>query len=199
MKPVRSAKSASAASNPSCRRPAAPGHVVGHRGKRTADVVVDLAGDGRAFLLDRVLQVLGHFGQSALRSLQCLGRLFAGATGFMHLDGAPHHARELGDVVLQQVIGKALAHGLDRTLDGGVRRHQQYRQLRLLATQLAEQLVAVHTGHVHITDHQAEGIVPHRLQRLFSRAHRPVGKAADFQGVPPRLSSSAVALDQSSE
>ncbi|MNM10192.1 hypothetical protein D3C81_203120 [compost metagenome] len=104
--------------------------------------------------------------------------------------------QRLGLERLDQVVGSALAHRLDRPLDGGVRRHQQHRQLRLLPAQLAKQLVAVHARHVHIADHQAEGLFQYRLQRFFGTADGLVGKTADFQGIAQRLAQYAIILDQ---
>ncbi|MNE70879.1 hypothetical protein D3C80_1667030 [compost metagenome] len=68
-----------------------------------------------------------------------------------------------------------------------MRGHQQHRQLRLLAAQLRQQLVPIHTRHVDVTDHQAERFAQHSLQCLFGAAHGAVGETADFQGIAERL------------
>ena len=81
--------------------PGDPGQVELDRGQRSADVVVHLARDRGALLLDAGLQVFGQFGQAALG----LGQLGVGAglgqARFVHFDGALDHMRQLGHVVLQ--------------------------------------------------------------------------------------------------
>ncbi|MNY31238.1 hypothetical protein D3C86_1653940 [compost metagenome] len=70
----------------------------------------------------------------------------------------PRHQIEQGPGLerLDQVISRALAHGVDRPLHSTVRGHQQHRQLRLTRPQQPEQLMPVHARHVDVADHQIE-------------------------------------------
>ena len=94
--------------------PSDPGKVYPHGGQRAANVVVDLPGDGGALLFDGGLQVLGELRQALLRGRQLGHGEFAVLAGLVHLDGPRDHVRKAGDIVLEQVIGEAQAHGVHR-------------------------------------------------------------------------------------
>ncbi|MNN08860.1 hypothetical protein D3C81_1217270 [compost metagenome] len=93
----------------------------------------------------------------------------------------------LGFKRLDQIVGRALAHRIDRTLDRAVRRHQQHRQLRLAGPQQREQLVTVHARHVDVADHQIERLTRHRRQRVFSATDRVVIVPGQQQRIGQRL------------
>lgn len=95
-----------------------------------------------------------------------------------------------------QVIRRALAHGVHRPLHGAMGGHQQHRQLRLARAQQAEQLVAVHAGHVDVTDHQAERFLLNRLQGFLGRTDRPVVMARQQQRVSQCFTQGAIVFDQ---
>ena len=79
--------------------------------------------------------------------------------------------QRLGFKRLDQVIRRALTHGVHRALHRAVGGHQQHRQLGLPRPQQGEQLVTVHARHVDVADHQTERFGRDRLQRFFSRPH----------------------------
>ncbi len=95
-----------------------------------------------------------------------------------------------------QVIRRALAHGIHGALDRAMGGHQQHRQLRLTRAQQAEQLMAVHTGHVHVADHQAEGLLLNSLQGLLGRADRPVVMARQQQRISQCFTQGAIVFHQ---
>ena len=187
-------------------------HVVGngcaidrHEGLRARRLLMDiarqhfLAGPGLAG--NQHGRVTARHARGQLQQLPT-GRLTGDRPLFIGTAHAPggmtlHQAQQrLGLERLDQVIDSALAHGLHGTLHRGVGSHQQHRQLRMLGTQLSQQLVPIHARHVHIADHQAEGLASHCLERLLATAHRTVGETADFQGIAQGLAQDTIVLDQ---
>ena len=57
---------------------------------------------------------------------------------------------------LDQIIDSALAHRIHRPRYRAKGGHQQHGHLRVALPNQREQFVAVHAGHVHVTDDQAE-------------------------------------------
>ena len=119
--------------------------------------------------------------------------------------GCGHHAQgmpgdqfdqRLGFERLDQVIRRALTHGIHRPLHRAMGGHQQHRQLRLAHPQQAEQLVAVHAGHVDVADHQAEGFLLDRLQGFLGRADRTVVMARQQQRVSQCFTQGAIVFHQ---
>lgn len=86
-----------------------PCHIEPDGGQCAADIVMDLAGNGRTFLFDRGLQMFRQVSQSALRGFQLRDSQFARLTGFMNLQGACNDMRQPLKVVFKQVIGNAQA------------------------------------------------------------------------------------------
>ncbi|MNI46059.1 hypothetical protein D3C73_1005050 [compost metagenome] len=115
-----------------------------------------------------------QFEQLRARRLECY-RPFTLSQAETAQGMTPHQIEQrLGLERFDQIVHRTLAHRIDRTLDCAVSRHQQHRQLRLPRSQQAQQLVAVHTRHVDVADHQAEGLAADGKQRLLCRTHRLV-------------------------
>ncbi|CRN02724.1 hypothetical protein [Pseudomonas sp. 34 E 7] len=110
----------------------------------------------------------------------------------------PRHQfdQRLGFERLDQIIRRALAHGVHGPLHGAMGGHQQHRQLRLTRAQQAEQLMAVHAGHVHIADHQAESFSLNGLQGFLGRADRAVVMARQQQRVSQCFTQGAIVFNQ---
>ena len=85
-----------------------PGEVELQRGERAADVVVDLARDRRALVLDAGLQVLRQLVQALLRGDQVAVGLDAGAPRLGRLDGVQQRRHQPRQVVLLQVVAAPL-------------------------------------------------------------------------------------------
>ncbi len=62
--------------------------------------------------------------------------------------------------------------------------------------QPSKQLVAVHAGHIDVTDHQAERLAGDRQQGILGATDRTVRAAAQLKGVAQGLAQGAVILDQ---
>ncbi|MCY1420207.1 hypothetical protein D9M71_358220 [compost metagenome] len=97
---------------------------------------------------------------------------------------------------LDQVIRRALAHGVHRAIHRAVGGHQQHRQLRVARTDQSEQLVAVHARHVDVADHQVERLPLQRRQGRFRAVDGDEFMAAEQQGVGKGFAQSAVVLYQ---
>ncbi|EFQ61796.1 hypothetical protein PFWH6_4198 [Pseudomonas fluorescens WH6] len=133
-----------------------------------------------------------------LRTGRFKGNRALAVAGGDHAQGVPCHQldQRLGFERLDQVIRRALAHRVHRPLHRAVGGHQQHRQLRLTHTQQAQQLVAVHARHVHIADHQAEGLLLDRLQGVLGRTDRPVVMARQQQRVSQCFTQGAIVFHQ---
>ena len=71
---------------------------------------------------------------------------------------------------LDQVIHGTIAHRLNSLLHCAIGGHQQDRQVRVLLTQIAQQAMAIHAGHIHIADHHAHGFTLQESQRRIAIA-----------------------------
>ena len=107
-----------------------PGEVELQRGERAADVVVDLARDRRALVLDAGLQVLGELVQALLRGDQVAVGLDAGAPRLGRVDRVQQRRHQTREVVLLQVVAGAVAHRLDRGVLADLARDQDERARR---------------------------------------------------------------------
>jgi len=167
------------------RRAAAdPGQVELDRGQRAADVVVDLAGDVGALLLDAGLQVLGQFGQPLARFGQLGVGPGLGAAGLGHVQRALDDVRQPLHVVLEQVIVHPAVHRIDR---GGLADGAREDDERQLDADLAHErpgVQAVEAGQVVVGQHH---VVPPRGQlalEILQRVHQCqlAGHLAALQG-----------------
>ena len=151
-------------------------HVVGNR--RTVDRHKRLAGS-RRLLVDIARQHLlagarlagdQHRGVALRHPSGQLQQLLAGrligyrplAVGQRYLtQGMAGHQIEqgLGLEGFDQVIRRALAHGIHRPLHGRKSSHQQHRQLRVALAHQGQQLMTVHARHIDVANHQAEGLL----------------------------------------
>lgn len=91
-----------------------PGHIKTHGRECAANVVVDFARNRGALLLDGGLQVFRQLREPALGAGQLGHGVFAHAPGLVHLQCARDHVGQALDVVLEQVVGHAQAHGVYR-------------------------------------------------------------------------------------
>ena len=57
---------------------------------------------------------------------------------------------------LDQIVRRTLPHGIDGPRNSPEGGHQQHRNLRVILPDQGQQLVAIHTRHIHVTHHQAE-------------------------------------------
>ena len=97
---------------------------------------------------------------------------------------------------LDQVIGGALADGIDGTLDGAIGGHQQHWQLRVAGANQAQQLVTVHARHVDVADHQTERFFAQRGNGILGAFHGTELMPADHQRIGKGLAQRAVVFDQ---
>ena len=85
---------------------------------------MDFTGDGRALHLDAGLQVLRQLVQPLLRFTQLTIGMQARAAGFAGLDRLHQGGYQTRQIVLQQVVAGAVAHGLDGGVLADLARHQ---------------------------------------------------------------------------
>jgi hypothetical protein len=81
-----------------------PGQVEFHGRESPAHVVVDLAGDGGALLLDAGLQVLGELTQLLARAGQGVVGALLGDARAVGLDGQQGGRGQAGEVAFEQVV-----------------------------------------------------------------------------------------------
>ena len=74
---------------------------------------------------------------------------------------------------LDDVVGRALAHGGHRLRDRAVGGHQHHRQIRPQPLDRRQQLVAVGPGHLHVRDHQGDLLARQQLQGALRIVRRP--------------------------
>jgi hypothetical protein len=152
-----------------------PGQVELERRERAADVVVDLARDRRALVLDAGLQMLGKLVQALLRRHQVTVGLDAGALGLGGIDRVQQRRHEPGEVALLEVVARAVSHRLDRGLVADLARDEDERnvaraRLQQLEREQAGKARQVVVGHHHVPglDERFEegvlGIDPARLR-----------------------------------
>ena len=110
-----------------------PSDVEPHCRQRTSDVVVDFAGDGCPFLLNRCLQVFRQFGQAALGSFQLGGGLLPRPVCLMHLQGTRDDVRQALEVVFEEVVSDSQSNRIDGcSLADRARKQDKGWMLRLL-------------------------------------------------------------------
>ncbi len=110
----------------------------------------------------------------------------------------PRHQAEqrLGLERLDQIVDSSLTHSFDGPLNRRMSGHQQYRELRVVAAQLSQQLMTIHAWHVHIAHHQTERLFGHRQQGVFGTANGTVAETTDLQGIDQRLAQDSIILHQ---
>jgi hypothetical protein len=141
-----------------------PGQVQLDGGERAADVVVDLAGDVGALLLDAGLQVFGQLGQALARFGQFGVGAGLGPAALAHLQCALDHVREPVHAVLEQVVAHALVDGLHRGGLADGTREQDEGQVRAALA------------------HQAPGVQPGEAGQVVVGQHDVVAAAGKFAG-----------------
>ena len=102
----------------------------------------------------------------------------------------------LGLEGFDQVIRRALAHGIHRPLHGRKGGHQQHRQLRVALAHQGQQLMTVHARHIDVANHQTEGLLGQGQQGRLGAIHRPIGMSAQLQGIGQRFTQGTVILNQ---
>ena len=143
------------------------------RRERTAHVVMYFARDGRTFHLDAGLQVLRQFMQPLLRFAQLLIGAQPRTPRFAGLHGVQQRRHQARQVVLEQVVAGAIAHGFDRGVFADLAGHQDERDV-------------ASTGHQQIERHQTgearQVVVGHdRVPGLVERQQK-VGLVVDAPG-----------------
>ena len=152
-----------------------PRQVELQRRQRAADVVVDLARDRRPFHFDAGLQVLRQFGQPLARRRELGVGEHARLVVAVGLDRIAHRRGQARQVVLQQIVRRAVAHRGHRGVLADLARQQHERQHRPFALEQLERLCAGEPGHVEVRQHHVPrppgqrlaetvfGVDPHRL------------------------------------
>ncbi len=94
-----------------------------------------------------------------------------------------------------QIVGRILPHRLHRLFDRAVGGHQHHRQHRSAALDLLQQLMAIHAGHVDVTQQQAGLDLFEPRQRRLARIDAAGIETGQLQGFGQGLGQIEVILD----
>ncbi len=112
------------------------------------------------------------------------------------LDAAREARAQLGDVDgLREVVGRAVAEGLDRVALGAAPRDQDHDRVGLLRTRALQHLEAREVGHHEVGQHRVEELLRQARDALLPGVRQRAAVAVELQAVLERLGVRLVVVD----